>query len=198
MMLVIAMTAAPHLRAAFSCSGILTDAQRSGFEHMFPNPYFPSLVLLSGPVAQGNMAKELMPDDLKRLSNAKPTVVRSVRLSAQHAILLKGWLNDNASATIPGWLSTSLGVLVPEAWVGLSADVFIQVLNGSGDAGRLTVANLAGTVSQGGIVGVTEQVTKDKSGTIKFVWTYVYQASLNQKIIEAPLSVCLSDVKALR
>ena len=115
-------------------------------------------------------------------------------LSAEHGTLLKGWLNANASESVPGWVSTAIGAVVPQAWVGLTADVFLQLVNNSGDAGRLQVANLAGTVSQGGTVAVLEQVAKNAAGARKFLWTYVYEANLNGKLITTPLKICSADV----
>ena len=183
------------LRAETACSGALTDAQRRGFEALFSPAYSPSLTHTGGAITTANMAKLLTSADMKRLSVSKPIVVKNSTLSQQHATLLKGWLNANASATVPGWVSTTVGVAVPQAWVGLAADVFVQLMNGAGDAGRLSLANLAGTVSQGGAVGVTEQVAVDSSGSPKFLWSYIYQANLNGKLITSPLSVCSADVK---
>jgi hypothetical protein len=182
------------LRADFSCSGVLTESQRRGFEAMFSPAYSPSLTHIGGAVTPANMAKSLTGADLKRLFVSKPLVVENAILSQQHATLLKGWLNANASATVPGWVSTTVGIIVPQAWVGLAADVFVQLINGAGDAGRQNVANMAGTVSEGGAVGVTEQVAVDSSGKRKFLWTYVYQANLNNKLLTSPLSICSSDV----
>lgn len=83
---------------------------------------------------------------------------------------------------------------VPVAWAGLTADVFIQLVNNADSARRLKVANLAGTVSKGGLLAVTEQVAKDVSGRPMFLWTYIYQAKLNDQTIVAPLAVCSADV----
>jgi hypothetical protein len=103
-------------------------------------------------------------------------------------------LNENASATVPGWVSTVTGIVVPQAWVGLGADVFLQLMNSNGDAGRLKVANLAGTVSKGGSVGVMERIADDSSAKPKFLWSYVYQANLNGQLITTPLTICSADV----
>lgn len=97
-----------------------------------------------------------------------------------------------------GWLSTVAGlgamVFVPPAWVGLAPDVFIQLINSSGDTGRQTLANLAGAVSEGGIIAITEQVAKTPSGSLKFEWIYLYQANLNGMTITTPLLTCSTDV----
>jgi hypothetical protein len=44
------------------------------------------------------MTKRLGQSDAKRLSDTKPTIVKSAKLSPQRAELLKGWLNESASA----------------------------------------------------------------------------------------------------
>lgn len=180
--------------AGFSCTGILSEPQREGFSRMFSPPYSPKLFHVGGAVTEANMSKQLSQDRLKTLQAAAPTVVARYTLSDDRAILLKGWMNDNASATLPGWIATATTVVVPQAWVGLSADIFTQVINGAGDTGRLKVANLAGTVSKGGLVAIAEQVTKDSSGKLKFLWTYVYQANLNGQTITSPLTSCSADV----
>jgi hypothetical protein len=182
-----------YAHAATSCSGVLTDAQQQGFMALFDPPFSPGLVLIGSPVSPDNMFKQLSPTDLQNLSAAQPTTAVEVTLNDQQASDLKGWLNDDATSQIPGWVSTAIGVLVPQAWVGLSADVFIQLVNGSGDNGRLTAANIAGTVSAGGTVGVIEQVSQ-VNGTNKFVWAYVYVATLNGKIISMPLATCSADI----
>jgi hypothetical protein len=179
--------------AEFSCSGVLTSPQQEGFKALFAPPYSPGLVLIGSPVTPDNMFKQMSPTDLQNLSAPQPTTAVQVTLNDQQASDLKGWLNDDAINQIPGWASTAIGVLVPEAWVGLSADVFIQLVNGSGDNGRLSAANIAGTVSAGGTVGVIEQVSQ-LNGTSKFVWAYVYVATLNGKVISMPLTACSADV----
>lgn len=179
--------------AGFSCSGVLTQSQQEGFMKLFSPEYSPNLVQIGEPLSPANMFKQLSPEDLKRLSSSKPTVAAQDTLSDEHAAVLKGWLNEDVQSSIPGWLSTAIGVLVPEAWVGLSADVFIQLVNQQGDAGRVSAANIAGTVSQGGTVGVIEQVSKQGDSN-KFVWAYIYMATLNNKTITMPLTVCSADI----
>jgi hypothetical protein len=179
--------------AGFSCSGVLTDAQQQGFQALFTPAFSPGLILIGSPVTPANMYKQLSPEDLQSLSAAQPTTAVQISLNDQQALDLRGWLNDDATSQIPGWVSTAIGVLVPEAWVGLSADVFIQLVNGSGDNGRLTAANIAGTVSAGGTVGVIEQVSQ-LNGTNRFVWAYVYVATLNGKVISMPLAACSADI----
>lgn len=134
------------------------------------------------------MSKVLNEADQKRL--ARPTIAASAKLSAERAGYLKDWLNKNAGEGVPGWFSTGVGLVVPQAWVGLAADAFLQIVNKSGDAGRLQAANVAGTVSQGGMIGVGEQLSKDG----KFVYSYLYQARLNGKLITVPLRTCVADV----
>jgi hypothetical protein len=141
------------------------------------------------------MYKPLSVADAKRLASATPTLAAQYSLTEVNAGVLKGWLNGNASATIPGWVTTVVGIGVPEAWMGLGFDALIQVLNGNGDAGRIKAANIAGTVSAGGLVAVTEQVVKDSKGDQEFVWVYIYQATLNGRKLTMPLSVCSAKVK---
>lgn len=96
--------------------------------------------------------------------------------------------------SVPGWFSTAIGAFVPAAWVGVTADVMVQLVNKSGDAGRLSLANLAGTVGSGGNVAVVERVGKDKGGTQKFIWAYSHTANLNGKPTTSLLYACSADV----
>ena len=185
-------TSSTPLEAESVCAGTLRDYQRDGFVKLFPSDYSPSLTNVGRATAPDHV-KRLTPSDAKRLSASTPTVVTRAKLSLAHPNMLKSWLNENATDSIPGWFATALGVLVPSAWVGLTADASIQLMNASGDAGRMKLANLAGTVSEGGTVAVTEQVAKDAKGSLKFLWSYVYQANLNGKLITTRLRICSAD-----
>ena len=181
------------LAPAYSCTSVLSSSQDDAFPFFFNPKYTPSLNWLGGDVSKTNMVKRLTAADSKRLEVKTPVVVAQTTLNSAQAQRLRGWLNDNAGATVPGWTSTAVGLIVPQAWVGVAADVLMQLVNGSGDTGRLKLANLAGTVSAGGVVAVTEQVLPDKAGARKFVWSFLYQAKLNDKLVTTPLSVCVAD-----
>lgn len=184
--------------AAFSCGGPLLDTDRAAFERMFVPEYGPALSHMGGPIASNNYAKKLEPSDFKRLVSPQPLVASSEKLTAAQAAHLKRTLNSRAQFQVPGWLSTVLGAVAPAAWVGLSADVTIQLLNGSGDAGRLALANVAGTVSEGGQITVFERVAADATGKPQFLWIYAYTAILNDKPTTAMLSACRADVVQLQ
>ena len=178
--------------ADYSCSGALTSSQQEGFKVFFLPAYSPNLTI-GDPLQPSTWDKILSQDDLARLKVDSPAIAMTNTLSDQQATDLKGWLNSNASSAIPGWFSTVVTLAVPEAWVGLAADVFVQLMNKSGDDGRLSAANLAGTVTQGGVVGVTEQVANDSSGNLKFLWSYIYQAQINGHQVVSPLTICSAD-----
>ena len=124
-----------------------------------------------------------------------PDISVSTKAKVQAEARRLNYIPNRAAQNLRLRKSGLIGVVVPQAWVGLTADVFIQLMNGAGDAGRQKVANLAGTVSPGGAVGVTEQVAPDRSGTRKFIWTYIYQANLNGKLLTSPLTICSADIK---
>jgi hypothetical protein len=176
------------------CSGILTDSQQKGFEAIFSPPYSANLIHVGGRIVPENISKRLTESGLKKLKVKVPVVVAREILTGKNADSLRGWLNDNASQTVPGWISTVTGIVVPQAWMGLAADIFLQLMDNAGDAGRLTAANIAGTVTKDGSVGITEQVADDSSGKSKFIWTYIYQAKLNQQLITTPLKICSADI----
>ena len=156
---------------------------------MFSPPYSLSLVSMGS----GNMVKRLNTSQLQILKKS-PVPVSTNTLSDTHATLLRKFLNENATDGVPGWISTAIGIAAPVAWVGIGADALSQAVNGSGDAGRLQVANLAGTVTQGGKVGVLEQVADDRSGRPKFMASYVYTAQINNSQVTTLLAICSADV----
>lgn len=180
--------------ARLQCSGILTDHQQSGFKEMFSPPYSAGTVIIGNGISLENRFKKLSKQQVERLKAATPTVAANYKLSDIHAALLKDWLNENAAASLPGWFTTVVGGVIPQAWVGITADALIQIINQSGDAGRLKVANIAGTVSPGGEVAVLERVAPDKTGKHQFVYTYVYNYNLNNKRVTVPLTVCMADI----
>lgn len=180
--------------ADFSCGGPLTDEQVRGLEVMFKPAYSPALTKIGSTVANGNFSKRLTPAQVTSLTVDKPLVAATSVLNASQATFLKNALNDNATKSVPGWFSTFVGAFVPQAWVGITADVMIQLLNAQGDAGRLSLANIAGTVAPGGNVSVFERVSKDKSGAQKFIWAYSHTASLNGKPTTVLLFACAADV----
>ena len=180
--------------AEIQCHGILTDHQQKGVNAMFSPPYSSGTTLIGDHVSLENRFKKLSKQQLERLKTKSPAVAASYKLSDEHATLLKKWLNENAAASLPGWFTTVVGGVVPHAWVGITADVLIQLVNQSGDAGRLTVANIAGTVSSGGEVAVLEWVVPDKNGKQQFLYAYVYNYDLNAKRVTVPLTVCKADI----
>lgn len=183
--------------SAVKCESPLLDSDVDGLRVMFSPPYSPNLAHMGGPIADGNFARKLTKADMGRLKKDAPTLVASAKLSAPNAKLLKDTLNTRAQSQIPGWFSTAVGFLAPAAWMGTSADVLVQLINGAGDAGRLKLANVAGTVSEGGHVAVHERVANDSAGKLQFVWLLSYIAILNGKPTTALLSACRADVVEL-
>ncbi|MER9695148.1 hypothetical protein NKJ16_24840 [Mesorhizobium sp. M0179] len=180
--------------AGFTCGGPLTDSQVEGFKTFFDPDFNPSLTHTGGAIAPENMSKVLSAAALKKIEVAEPVVAASTKLDDAGAKNLQGWLNANAGESIPGWFSTTLGIVAPAAWMGLAADVAIQLINSSGDAGRIKLANIAGTVSKGGFVGVLHRVAKDAQGKRSYIWNYAYTAELNGQKITFLLAVCSADV----
>lgn len=177
--------------ANVNCQGTLTQAQRIGFELMFSPPY--SMSLVNTGVGSINLSKRLTAAQLQSLRKT-PAPAATNTLSDTHARLLRKSLNENATDSVPSWVSTAIGIAAPVAWLGLGADVLSQAVSGSGDAGRLLLANLAGTVTQGGKVGVLEQVANDRSGRPKFMASYVYTAQINDKKVITLLAICTADI----
>jgi len=185
--------------AAVNCQGALTQAQRAGFERMFSPPFsIPSLVPRGG--GSIDLVRRLDASRLQSLSKS-PAPVASQTLTGAHAALLRKWLNENATDSVPGWVSAVIGtaamvIAAPPAWVGLGADALMQLGSGAGDAGRLQLANLAGTVTAEGKIGVIEQAADNLSGQPKLIFSYVYTgpAQVNNKQVTSLLAMCSVDV----
>ncbi|QBY55496.1 hypothetical protein [Cupriavidus oxalaticus] len=180
--------------AAFECGGPLVTSDRDGLAALFTPAYSPKLTHTGGAITDDNFSRQLTQAEMQRLQTAVPTLATSATLSASSAKALKDILNQRAQDQVPGWLTTGVGAFVPQPWVGIGADVAVQLINGVGDAGRLTLANVAGTVSPGGLVTVHEIVAPGKNGNPEFVWHIAYTATLNGKPTVALLSSCKADV----
>lgn len=141
-----------------------------------------------------HFAKKVTKQQIATLEVAKPLIAATATLGENGAKFLKDALNDNAQSSVPGWFSTVIGAVIPVAWIGSTADVMVQLLNSSGDAGRISLANLAGTVGNGGNVAVVHRIGKDAAGGRKYIWTYSYTANINGKPTTTLLYTCAADV----
>lgn len=180
--------------AAFTCNGPLTQAQVAGFDTLFSPPYSPALSKVGPLVKPEHFAKKVTKQQIATLEVAKPLIAATATLGENGAKFLKDALNDNAQSSVPGWFSTVIGAVIPVAWIGSTADVMVQLLNSSGDAGRISLANLAGTVGNGGNVAVVHRIGKDAAGGRKYIWTYSYTANINGKPTTTLLYTCAADV----
>jgi hypothetical protein len=178
---------------AYECRGPLSDAQASGFDFFFSPAYSPGLRHVGGRVEPKNMKKLVTRIELARLTVANALVSASATLTDAQARVLKGWLNERAQESVPGWLSTAIGIVAPAAWIGVSADVLLQLVNQSGDAGRITLANIAGTVSAGGEVAILHRIVSDTGAATAYVWIYTYAATLNNRRQVFVLRTCAAD-----
>ena len=193
--LVVFVAAISQVQAGFQCKGPLRSYQLEGLKHFFEPTYSAKLSHKQGTRVQPkNFYKKLTAAQQANLSGPAPKIAAEAILTQNRAQTLKSYLNENANATIPGWFTTSLAVVVPNAWIGLATDATIQLFSQSGSAGRLKLANLAGTVSENGRVGVLERVVTSSDGGQKFVWSYIYTANLNGKDLVALLMHCSADV----
>lgn len=180
--------------AEFACGGPLTDSEVVRLDNMLNPAYGPNLSKSGSTVSSGDFSKRLTAEQLKLLRNDKLRVAASRTLDKSEAILLKNMLNAHASSSVPGWFPTIVGTFAPAAWMGITADVIIQLANGAKDAGRLLLANVAGTVAPGGEIAALERVGKDASGNEKFIWAYTYTAVLNGRPTASLLYACAADI----
>ena len=75
----------------------------------------------------------------------------------------------------------------------MAANAFSLYFNSAQVDSNLTATQISGTVSAGGKVAAIEQVIS-LNGEKKFVWSYVYEYTLNGKEMVSPLLVCVSDL----
>lgn len=182
-------------QAGFTCKGPMTLAQIEGIKTFFSPKFSPSLKHVGGKVESENFYKVVSSDTLAELNNPKPQIAAEAVLDATNAGHLKGYLNANASREVPGFIATSLSIFVPAAWVGITADVAIQIINSSGSAGKEKLANIAGTVSENGRMGVIHRIAKSNDNKIYYIWNYVYSGTLNGKSFMYVLESCRADVR---
>lgn len=184
---------AMDVTAATQCKGILDQNQQQGFAKMFAPERNAGLSHMGGQLNLDNMSKVLTAADVKRLDRPQPVVLASNQLGAANAGVLVKWLDANAQSTVPGWVSTVAG-FVPSAWVGLTADVFLQTLDGAGEAGRLAAAKVAGRVTERGQVVALERVAKGTDGKQKYIFSFALSTDLDGKRVITPLHSCVADI----
>jgi len=191
-------------QANSTCSSALRAEQLGELNRIIvaASPYSPHLgEAVYGDPVQG-VVKRLVAPDIERLRGAiaRPYngAVRDVR-SQDDIADLKMWLTTNPSAEFPAWdLMAADATLpsewVPRAWLGRTADAFLHLLQEAGNAGPITGRRLGSVTSLGRTLGVTHHVTADSSGRDVFVWSYIYRASIDGRLLTTLLAVCEADV----
>lgn len=183
---VTAMCSAPLAKAGSGCNGILNSNEIAGFNTFFSPVFSPSLTTVNG-----DQVKTMTAGEFFTLSNSSNAPLARRVLSSQQATNLAAWLNNHATSSIPAWLSTGLGVV--NSAMGLIADLALQWNSATTGDAQIAAANLAGTVTPGGLVGVVPGAAVT-NGQKKYVWSYMYMADINGQSYVHVLYACQADV----
>ncbi len=185
----------PHsAEAAATCGGSLSMAQLLGFKKYFSPEYFRTTKARAGDVDAVVSAAE-------REALKSGRLAATATLNEVNANGLRTILNDNSADPVPGWFSTIVGAATAGTgpWIGLAADLAGQLANWSGSDGRALLANLAGTVSAGGIVQTYERIVSEPAGSAKpedlrLKMAFVYKAVVNGVTYQTTLAQCSYEV----
>lgn len=185
-----------RVEAAFSCGGALSLNQITYFRTLFRPAYYRTTKARDG-------APDAVVSAADREALKSPRLAAIATLDEVHAKELQTYLNQNSADPVPGWVSTVVGLTTGPAGilVGLFFDVGGQVVNWSGSDGRLLLANLAGTVTPGGIVEAYERVvylpaSSTKPEDQRFQSAFVYRAVINGVVYQTTLAQCTYDIAA--
>ena len=83
---------------------------------------------------------------------------------------------------------------MPRAWIGRTADDFLRLVQGSGNAGPINTRTLGAPTTRGRILGITQHIAADASGRDMFLWSYIYQATVGGQLITPLLPISQADV----
>jgi hypothetical protein len=201
--LTITCAVAAPARGNSTCLSVLSADQLHELDLMvFPaSPYSPHLSeAIDGDTAQGAVRRLTRPD-IERLRGAiAHTFIGAVaNLRPQQDIVLKAWLNANPAAELPAWAATAAesditSAWVPRAWIGRTADAFLHLMNEPGNVGPIKATTLGAATSRGDTLGVTQHTAADTSGRDKFLWSYIYRATVGGRLLTTLLAICQADV----
>lgn len=177
---------------AFEERSILLSSHVAGIKAMFAGKPGPDLKPYPG--GTNDLFKELSKVQLAKLK-VMPELAGETLLGETNAKSLIGYLKEVAGGEIPGWVTTVVGVSVPQAWMGVAFDVLVQVFNGLTADERTTAANLAGRVNDKSKLSAIRFVTADS--TPRFVFAYILSANLNGTIYYHGLSATTADIRIL-
>jgi hypothetical protein len=191
-------------RANSTCLSVLTADQLRELNVMV-FPAYPYSAHLSEAVdddaAQGAV-RRLTKGDIEKLRGAiaRPFTgpVSDVR-SQDTPAALKAWLAADSSAELPAWDMTAAesdmpSAWVPRAWIGRTPDAFLHLMKEPGNAGPIKATTLGAATSRGHTLGVTQHTANDSTGRETFLWSYIYRATVNGRLLTTLLAVCQADV----
>ncbi len=173
----------------FTTKSILLSSHQAGVRAMIPGV---SASLRPHPSNSLNMFKELTAAELAKLK-LSARLMGETKLGTTNAATLVDSLNEVATSEIPGWVTVLGGIGAPTAWMGVTFDVLVQVLNGAGADKRIAASNLAGRVNEGTRLYAVQFVTTDSTPTFGF--SYLVSSNLNGTTYHHGLITVLADIR---
>jgi hypothetical protein len=184
-----------------TCTSVLTADQLDDLHAMiFPGHPFDPHLTDDGEPLQG---------PVRRLSRKDVDTMRDAILHPYQGVVgvandelvaaLNTWLRANPSGQLPAW-DTRAGddlsplAWVPREWAGRTAEGYVELLKAGGNAGPLKPSTVAAPTTKGRDIGITQFVARDQSGRDQFLWTYIYRATIDGRLLTTLLAVCQADV----
>jgi hypothetical protein len=203
LILAITLGVASGAQAHSSCSSALTADQLHELDLMLlpAHPFSAHLnVAMDAEAAQGAV-RRLTRADIERLRGAiaRPYVGSVANVRPEQDTALKAWFRLNPVALFPAWDATAAisdmpSVWVPREWIGQTANSFVQLVKVSGNVGPIKAATLGSSTTRGRTLGVTQHIAADSAGHDMFLWSYIYRATVDGRLITTLLGICQADV----
>jgi hypothetical protein len=205
-LLTITLSVTAPAEANSTCLSVLTADQLGALDLMlFPtHPYSAHLSEAVDDDAAQGAVKRLTKADIEKLRDAiaHPFVGPVMTVLSQETIAaLKTWLTAIPSAELPAWDMAaassdmpSAWAWVPRAWIGRTADAFLNLIKEPGNVGPIKATTLGAATSRGRTLGVTQHTAADSSGRESFLWSYIYQATVGGRLLTTLLAICKADV----
>ncbi len=185
--------------AATGCSGAFKTLQVSEVPKFFSPYYYPPTKF---DIDSNKLVVVLTPAEREALK--VPRLAAAATITSEQAALLRGWLNSNAEAPLPGLLTPMVG-LATSTGVGALVDLGAQWFTGSTSDARTRLLNIAGRVTANGTLEVYEQLIYEQTNPgskstrpedQRLESSYVYRAVVNGTVFKDVLQLCTYELGA--
>ena len=185
-------------RANSTCTSVLTADQLQQLNGMLFFPFSPHLTEADEADGVQGAVKRLTRKEVDALRGAivHPYRGQVGKPVPQLDAALRTWLRSNSSGQLPAWDSRAADdhAWVPREWVGRTAEALVNLMKANGNVGPMKPSALAAATTKSQELGITRHVALDATGRDVFMWTYIYRATVDGRLITTLLAMCQADI----